>query len=148
MADWLTAILLGLVEGLTEFIPVSSTGHLLLLGHFLGFESTGKTFEIVIQLGAILSVLVVYHEKFTYILNTHHWFRRTGPSVFNICIAMFPACLMGLLFHGFIKHHLFSPTTVIIGLVLGGIFMIVAEKTRKGKEVMTTLDTKMNVPKN
>mgnify|MGYP002711446105 CR=1 FL=1 len=53
-----------------------------------------------IQLGAILSVLVVYHEKFTYILNTHHWFRKHGPSVFNLCVAMFPACLMGLLFHG------------------------------------------------
>src|SRR5690606_4209230 len=60
MADWLTAILLGLVEGLTEFIPVSSTGHLLLLGHFLGFESTGKTFEIVIQLGALLAIISVY----------------------------------------------------------------------------------------
>ena len=63
MADWLTAILLGLVEGLTEFIPVSSTGHLLLLGHFLGFESTGKTFEIVIQLGALLAIISVYFKR-------------------------------------------------------------------------------------
>ncbi|MEL7528442.1 MAG: undecaprenyl-diphosphate phosphatase, partial [Pseudomonadota bacterium] len=54
------ALILGIVEGLTEFIPVSSTGHLLLLGHFLGFESTGKTFEVLIQLGAILAILSVY----------------------------------------------------------------------------------------
>ena len=58
--------------------------------------------------------------------------------MFNLCVSMFPACLTGLLFHGFIKHHLFSPTTVIIGLVLGGVFMIVAEKTRKGKEFEVT----------
>ena len=63
MADWLAAIILGLVEGLTEFIPVSSTGHMLLLGHFLGFESTGKTFEIVIQLGALLAIVSVYFKR-------------------------------------------------------------------------------------
>lgn len=139
MYEYFCALVVGIVEGLTEYIPVSSTGHMIIVGHMLGFEGTlADLFDVFIQLGAILSVLVVYHEKFTYILNTHHWFRRKGPSVFNICIAMFPACLMGLLFHGFIKHHLFSPTTVIIGLVLGGIFMIVAEKARKGKEFAVT----------
>ena len=63
MADWIAAIILGLVEGLTEFIPVSSTGHLLLLGHFMGFESEGKTFEVVIQLGAILAIVSVYFRR-------------------------------------------------------------------------------------
>ena len=57
------ALVLGVVEGLTEFIPVSSTGHILLLGHFMGFESTGKTFEVLIQLGAILAILSVYAGK-------------------------------------------------------------------------------------
>ena len=139
MYAYFCALVVGIVEGLTEYIPVSSTGHMIIVGHMLGFEGTlADLFDVFIQLGAILSVLVVYHEKFTYILNTHHWFRRKGPSVFNICIAMFPACLMGLLFHGFIKHRLFSPTTVISGLVLGDIFMIVAEKARKGKEFAVT----------
>lgn len=139
MYEYFCALVVGIVEGLTEYIPVSSTGHMIIVGHMLGFEGTlADLFDVFIQLGAILSVLVVYHEKFTYILNTHHWFRRKGPSVFNLCIAMFPACLMGLLFHGFIKQRLFSPTTVIIGLVLGGIFMIVAEKMRKGKEFAIT----------
>ena len=63
MSDWLAAIILGLVEGLTEFIPVSSTGHMLLLGHFMGFESAGKTFEIVIQLGALLAIVSVYFKR-------------------------------------------------------------------------------------
>lgn len=67
-------------------------------------------------------------RKFTFILNTHHWFRTKGPSLLNLAIAMFPACLLGLVFHGFIKNTLFGPMTVIIGLVLGGIFMIAAEK--------------------
>ena len=98
----------------------------------LGFEGTlADLFDVFIQLGAILSVLVVYREKFTFILNTHHWFRTKGPSLLNLAIAMFPACLLGLVFHGFIKNTLFGPMTVIIGLVLGGIFMIVAEKMHK-----------------
>ena len=63
MSDWLAAIILGLVEGLTEFIPVSSTGHMLLLGHFMGFESAGKTFEIVIQLGALLAIVSIYFRR-------------------------------------------------------------------------------------
>ncbi|MGN0953964.1 undecaprenyl-diphosphate phosphatase [Dialister sp.] len=139
MYEYFCALIVGIVEGLTEYIPVSSTGHMIIVGHMLGFEGTlADLFDVFIQLGAILSVLVVYHEKFTYILNTHHWFRKKGPSVFNLCVAMFPACLTGLLFHGFIKHNLFSPTTVIIGLILGGIFMIVAEKTRKGKKFDVT----------
>lgn len=132
MYDYFCAVLIGIVEGLTEYIPVSSTGHLILVGHMLGF--TGKladVFDVFIQLGAILSVLVVYRQKFIYILNTHHWFRTKGPSLFNLAVAMFPACLVGLLGHGIIKNYLFGPATVIMGLVLGGVFMIVAEKMRK-----------------
>jgi len=63
MSQLIEALFLGLIEGLTEFLPVSSTGHLLLVGHFLGFESTGKTFEVLIQLGAILAILSVYFNK-------------------------------------------------------------------------------------
>jgi undecaprenyl-diphosphatase len=63
MEQLLEAVVLGFVEGLTEFLPVSSTGHLLLLGHFLGFESTGKSFEVLVQLGAILAILLVYFRR-------------------------------------------------------------------------------------
>ena len=63
MQNLIEAFVLGIVEGLTEFLPVSSTGHLLLLGHFLGFESNGKTFEVLIQLGAILAILLVYFRR-------------------------------------------------------------------------------------
>ena len=132
MYDYFCAFIVGVVEGLTEYIPVSSTGHMIIVGHMLGFEGTlADLFDVFIQLGAILSVLVVYREKFTFILNTHHWFRTKGPSLLNLAIAMFPACLPGLVFHGFIKNTLFGPMTVIIGLVLGGIFMIAAEKMHK-----------------
>lgn len=132
MYDYFCALVIGIVEGLTEYIPVSSTGHMIIIGHMIGFEGTlADLFDVFIQLGAILSVLVVYHEKFRFILNTHHWFRTKGPSLLNLAIAMFPACLLGLIFHGFIKHTLFGPFTVIIGLVLGGAFMIFAEKMRR-----------------
>lgn len=140
MYEYFCAVVVGIVEGLTEYIPVSSTGHMIIVGHMLGFEGTlADLFDVFIQLGAILSVLVVYREKFKFILNTHHWFSRRGPSVLNVAISMFPACLMGLMFHDFIKHKLFSPYTVIIGLVLGGVFMIFAEKKRK-KFTVTDVD--------
>lgn len=132
MYEYFCALVIGIVEGLTEYIPVSSTGHMIIVGNMIGFTGTlADLFDVFIQLGAILAVLVVYKEKFIFILNTHHWFRKKGPSVFNIGVAMFPACLVGFIFHGFIKHQLFGPFTVIIGLILGGVFMIVAEKMHK-----------------
>ena len=89
MYDYFCAFIVGVVEGLTEYIPVSSTGHMIIVGHMLGFEGTlADLFDVFIQLGAILSVLVVYREKFTFILNTHHWFRTKGPSLLNLAIAM------------------------------------------------------------
>ena len=84
----LEAAFLGLVEGLTEFIPVSSTGHLLLIGHFLGFESNGKTFEVLIQLGAILAILTVYSSKLIKILTDFPRDARTRRFVFGILLAL------------------------------------------------------------
>ena len=83
------ALFLGLLEGLTEFIPVSSTGHILLAGHFLGFQSTGKVFEIVIQLGAILAILSVYFAKLWRLLIDFPKDARTRQFVFGILLAFF-----------------------------------------------------------
>lgn len=125
IASLLEAALLGVVEGLTEFLPVSSTGHLLLLGHFLGFESTGKTFEVLIQLGAILAILLVYAQRLIDVA------RRipTDPSarrfVMGVVIAFLPAALIGVALHGFIKNVLFeTPVVVCIALILGGLVLL------------------------
>ncbi len=90
-SDTITAILLGFLEGMTEFIPVSSTGHLLLAGHFLGFESAGKTFEVVIQLGAILALLVVYAARLWQVFSTAH----RDPKAFRFIVAVAIAFLSG-----------------------------------------------------
>ncbi|MCL4171216.1 UNVERIFIED_CONTAM: hypothetical protein GTU68_028521 [Idotea baltica] len=109
------ALILGIVEGLTEFIPVSSTGHILLLGHFLGFESTGKTFEVLIQLGAILAILTVYFGRL--------WQLRR--FVFGILIAFLPAAVIGVMAHGFIKEVLFeSPALICTTLLVGGVILL------------------------
>ncbi len=102
----LEAAFLGLIEGLTEFIPVSSTGHLLLVGHFLGFESTGKTFEVLIQLGAILAILTVYSAKLIKILTDFPRDARTRRFVLGILVAFLPAAVIGAMAHGFIKSVL------------------------------------------
>ena len=91
------ALILGIVEGLTEFIPVSSTGHILLLGHFLGFDSTGKTFEVLIQLGAILAILSVYFGRLWTLLITLPSDPSSRRFVAGILIAFLPAAVIGVL---------------------------------------------------
>ena len=129
MLDLVKAIIMGIVEGLTEFLPVSSTGHLILVGHLLGFDGErAKTFEVVIQFGAVLAVLVLYFKRFTIILQFK---LNKGMNFIHILLAMLPAGIIGLLLHSVIKQYLFGPSTVLIGLVLGGILMIVAERSKR-----------------
>ena len=125
MADWLAAIILGLVEGLTEFIPVSSTGHILLAGHFLGFESTGKTFEVLIQLGAILAILTVYSARLWKMATQLPRDVATQRFVLGILVAFLPAAVIGAMAHGFIKTVLFeSPMLICIMLIIGGFVLL------------------------
>ena len=90
MGDMFEAVLLGFVEGLTEFLPVSSTGHLLLLGHFLGFESTGKAFEVLIQLGAILAILGVYFGRLLGIAKALPYDPKARRFVLGVLVAFLP----------------------------------------------------------
>ena len=96
MENTLIAGLLGLIEGLTEFIPVSSTGHLLLAGHFLGFESAGKTFEVVIQLGAVLAILTVYFGKLVTVFGTAHRDPAALRFIVSVALAFVPAMVIGV----------------------------------------------------
>jgi undecaprenyl-diphosphatase len=119
------ALMLGMLEGLTEFIPVSSTGHILLAGHFLGFESTGKTFEILIQLGAILAILTVYSAKLWRIAADLPHDPKTRRFVLGILVAFLPAMVIGVLAHGFIKTVLFeTPKLICTMLILGGLVLL------------------------
>lgn len=131
--DWRIAVIIGIIEGLTEFLPVSSTGHMIIAGHMLDFTGAkAQTFEIVIQLGAILAVTVIYRQRiarlFGAMLPRAGTRRGKGMNGLHIVLAISPALLLAWLLQDFIKGRLFSPETVIIGLVLGGIFMIAAER--------------------
>jgi len=128
LPDILKALILGLVEGATEFIPVSSTGHLIVVGAWLGFDGPeAATFEIVIQLGAILAVVWLYRAKL--IGSVTH--ARHDPAarhlLLNLAIAFLPAAAAGYLFHEAIKRHLFDPGTVAAALVAGGLAIIAVE---------------------
>lgn len=119
------AALLGILEGLTEFIPVSSTGHILLAGHFLGFESTGKAFEVLIQLGAILAILSVYFSRLWQMLVALPGDRSTQTFVLGILLAFLPAAVIGVMAHGFIKEVLFeTPILICVMLILGGLVLL------------------------
>jgi undecaprenyl-diphosphatase len=125
------ALLLGLLEGLTEFLPVSSTGHLLLAGHFLGFESTGKTFEVLIQLGAILAILSVYSAKLVRIALDLPTDPRARRFVLGILVAFLPAAVIGALAHDFIKTVLFeTPKLICIMLILGGFVLLAVDRMK------------------
>ena len=114
---WLKAVVLGLVEGTTEFIPVSSTGHLILVGELLRFEGDAAvTFEIVIQLGAILAVLWLHRTKVLGSLVTWRKDPVAGHFLANLAIAFTPAAAVGFLTHEFIKEQLFDPGVVILGV--------------------------------
>lgn len=132
MADWLMAIILGLVEGLTEFIPVSSTGHLLLLGHFLGFESTGKTFEIVIQLGALLAIISVYFKRLWTLATRWPFDVEARRFLIGLLVAFAPAVVIGVFAYDFIKTVLFeTPVVICVALIVGGILLLLLDRMKK-----------------
>ena len=129
MDQTLTAAFLGLLEGLTEFLPVSSTGHLLLAGHFLGFESKGKTFEVVIQLGAILALTSVYATLLFRLFLRARTEDAARRSIVSVFLAFLPAVIVGFLAHDFIKTVLFEkPILIAVMLVLGGLVLLVIDR--------------------
>jgi undecaprenyl-diphosphatase len=123
------AVFLGVIEGLTEFIPVSSTAHLLLSSKLVDFSYIkDDVFEIVIQLGAILAIIILYRKKiFDVIVNL--FFEKSSQNfVLNILIAFLPAAVFGLLFHKLIKLMFFNPISIALALLIGGILILVVEK--------------------
>ena len=120
-----SAVILGIVEGLTEFLPVSSTAHILLLGKALGFKNPGKTFEVLIQLGAILAILTVYSGRLWTIGRTLPADPKARRFVAAVIIAFLPAALIGVLGHRIIKEVLFeSPYLICTTLIVGGIVLL------------------------
>jgi undecaprenyl-diphosphatase len=132
-ASLLTIILLGIVEGVTEFLPVSSTGHLVLAAELLGFKSGAEgTFEIVIQLGAILAVIVLYWRRFWEVLvGLLRW--SPGPVAFtrNVLLGFFPSMAIGAVAYEAIQRMLETPSIVAVALILGGIAILLIERTAK-----------------
>ena len=127
----ISAILLGLLEGLTEFIPVSSTAHVLLAGHFLGFKSPGNTFAVLVQLGAILAILLVYFQKLWQVAITLPTSARSRYFVLSVLLGFLPAAVIGFFAHDFIKSVLFeSPTLICYVLIVGGIVLLAVDRLK------------------
>ncbi|MCX7171434.1 MAG: undecaprenyl-diphosphate phosphatase, partial [Proteobacteria bacterium] len=134
----LHALILGIVEGLTEFLPVSSTGHLILAGDLLHFnDEKGKVFEIVIQFGAILAVAWEYRAKITQVILGLGHERAAQRFALNLAIAFMPLAILGLLFHKPIKAILFQPIPVAMAFIIGGFFILWAERRQHSVRVET-----------
>jgi undecaprenyl-diphosphatase len=125
----LKAALLGLVEGATEFIPVSSTGHLIVASHWLGLvDERAKTFDIFIQLGAILAIVWIYRARLIGTLMRARQDQASRRFIVNLAIAFLPAAIVGFLTHDWIKTRLFNPAVVAVALVLGGVVILLIER--------------------
>lgn len=123
------AAVMGVVEGLTEFLPISSTGHLILAGALLGFDDEkAKVFDIAIQTGAIFAVILVYWQKIRSTVVALPTQRQAQRLALNVLIAFVPAVLLGLLFGKAIKAHLFTPTVVASTFIIGGLIILWAER--------------------
>jgi undecaprenyl-diphosphatase len=131
----LKAAIMGIVEGLTEFLPISSTGHLILAGALIDFHGErAKVFEIAIQTGAILAVVIVYWQKI------RHTSRASQRFSLNVLIAFLPAVVLGLLFGKAIKENLFTPIVVATTFIVGGFIILWAERRPQGSTQVATVD--------
>ena len=129
---FLKAIILGIIEGLTEYLPVSSTGHLLLAEHFLGLgfgdPVFDKTFTVLIQLGAIFALALVYFQRLFRVLLDAPKSAEARNFILGVLIAFLPAAILGVILHGFIKGVLFNPLIVCVSLIAGGIILLVVDE--------------------
>ncbi|HXV79945.1 MAG TPA: undecaprenyl-diphosphate phosphatase [Candidatus Binatia bacterium] len=140
------AVILGVVEGLTEFIPVSSTGHLILVGHLLGFVGEkAASFDVAIQLGAVLSVVFLYWRRFVELIPTRSAVHSSSTlkgwsGLWRITLATLPALIVGFLARHTIKEQLFTPLAVTWALAVGGVAILLAERVVRMRR-STSLDT-------
>ena len=136
--DLIAALVLSIIEGLTEFIPVSSTGHMILASWLMCLEDEAhKSFEIFIQLGAILSVVVLYPRRFLALFARSDTSALSGiPGMMRFALACGPVFVLGFLFHKMIKMYLFGPLTVACALIVGGVVMIVVERRRVSPRII------------
>lgn len=138
---WLIAVLLGIVEGATEFIPVSSTGHLIVVSDWLGFvEDPANTFVVFIQLGAILAIVWLYRAMLLRVVLGWPRDAMSRRFLLNVSIAFMPAAIAGLLLHKTIKAYLFNPVTVAAALVVGGLVILMIERLQPRTRVHQVAD--------
>ena len=137
----LKAAIMGVVEGLTEFLPISSTGHLILSGALLGFDDDkAKVFDIAIQTGAIFAVILVYWQKIRDTLVALPSSRQAQRFALNVLIGFLPAVVLGLAFGKLIKAHLFTPLVVASTFILGGFVILWAERRAPAATRVTSVD--------
>jgi undecaprenyl-diphosphatase len=140
--NWVAAALLGVVQGLTEFLPVSSTAHLLIGARLLKFEDPGGVFTVMIQLGSILAVMWLYRAKIRHVLKGFPADPEARHFVLMIAVAFLPAVIAGLLFAGFVKRVLYeSPGVIAVSFIVGGVIMLVVERTRPAPTIMNAEHT-------
>lgn len=141
--SWKT-IAMGIVEGLTEFLPISSTGHMILVGKWIAFpEDLEKTFDIFIQLGAILAVVVYFRARILTWLKDFRLANAMEHPLTKVFVAFLPAAVVGLAIHHWVEEHLFTPFNVAAAFIVGGVAIIVIERTQRKPDTHRVEDVTM-----
>lgn len=136
------ALILGIVEGLTEFLPISSTGHLIVAGSLLGYTGAeASTFEIVIQAGAILAILWEYRARFVHVATGAFSDPAAQRFIVNLAVAFLPAAVLGLAFSHAIKARLFAPVPVALAFIIGGLVILWAERRQRRDPTSVRVDS-------
>lgn len=137
----LKALILGVIEGFTEFLPISSTGHLILAGHLLDFnDEKGKVFELVIQTGAMLAVVWEFRVRFCGVLSGLGSSQQARRFITNLAVAFMPAAILGLAFGKYIKAYLFKPVPVAAAFIVGGLIILWVERRGSGTPRIEQVD--------
>jgi undecaprenyl-diphosphatase len=132
------AVLLGIIEGLTEFLPISSTGHLILASNFLHIKDANKVFDILVQLGAVLAICVYYHKILLGFFSVKN-FRKNLPIIVNLVVGTIPAIVLGVLFYKVITGRLSSIMVVGVNLLVGGVIILLVERMMPGKGAVRSI---------
>jgi undecaprenyl-diphosphatase len=152
LADALKAVVMGAVEGLTEFLPISSTGHLIATSALIGFmrdpvdEPFRKMFSIVIQFGAILAILVLFRQRVWQIVSTFHASAESRSFVAKLAVGFLPVGIVGLVSNRFVQEHLMNTVTVAAMLIIGGVVILVIERRQARNATAPRFDNAMHLP--
>ena len=146
LSEIVKAIILGIVEGITEYLPISSTGHLIIVNNYISFTGDfANVFDVVIQIGAIFAVVLLYRKKLFPLSSSRARNKRVYRLWVKVIVGFIPAMITGFTLEKYIKLHFFNPTTVAIALIVGAVLLILVDRRKGGARIISTVGKSLKI---